>query len=528
MPDTPTRNKPASFKLEFPGDATVRERLRDKMYIVREASPEKLTNTDVFLKVLDFWITSHMKVIDTPTSHPCPAPPGFVTLAVNKDENLFLSSKLATNNIIQITEHHSRLCPGKLAPVTENISYGPSALVKLNCPFGHFYSWNTSPTLPDGTFLATAKFIHGYLSCGILPNQMERFAEALGFGKISGVESKTSVEKYRNIVSIEKKKSCENALMEEIGYSNDDHGAIGIMTDARHGWRRNAKDTNVICIGQNSHKVIKDIHVTKSDDPVTQRHEMLGTRKLYDYFDSYIDCIGGPVPIKTHAHDRNLSINCFIKREREDTVNQNDTWHAAKSVEKEMKSVCTGPKAKHGVTWHEELSDKVRSVRTHVQYSIRNCNNDSEILLKKLDNIVLHYKNVHDGCSTESRCKTDPNYEPSKRIITTFIAEKLLGDAIRRTVVYKSPGDFIYSLDTYYVESFNNVLNIFQDKRINFSDNIYSLRTDLAICHWNENVDRPFTSVWTAQDELKKKKNYKPRTYMYRNAIWESFLGTFV
>jgi hypothetical protein len=47
------------------------------------------------------------------------------------------------------------------------------------------------------------------------------------------------------------------------------------MTDARHGWRKNAKDTSVVAIGEKTHKVLKCEHVTKTDDLVTQRHSLL-------------------------------------------------------------------------------------------------------------------------------------------------------------------------------------------------------------------------------------------------------------
>ena len=42
----------------------------------------------------------------------------------------------------------------------------------------------------------------------------------------------------------------------------------------------------------------------------------------------------------------------------------------------------------------------------------------------------------------------------------------------------------------YFAESFNIVMNIFQDKRISFSDMQYNIRAQLAIILWNENVDR--------------------------------------
>jgi hypothetical protein len=128
----------------------------------------------------------------------------------------------------------------------------------------------------------------------------------------------------------------------------------------------------------------------------TQRHELIGTRRLYDYFDSEIASFGGPMNIELHAHDRNASVNKFIREERPETINQNDTWHAAKSVKKEISKVSKGSKRNHGKTWHEELADKVHSFRTHVQYAIRNCNRDAVTLQRKIDNVVMHYKNVHD------------------------------------------------------------------------------------------------------------------------------------
>ncbi len=55
------------------------------------------------------------------------------------------------------------------------------------------------------------------------------------------------------------------------------HPGIDIETDARHGWRKNAKDTSVVCLGYKTHKVLRLEHVTKADDRVTQRHELIGT-----------------------------------------------------------------------------------------------------------------------------------------------------------------------------------------------------------------------------------------------------------
>ena len=72
-------------------------------------------------------------------------------------------------------------------------------------------------------------------------------------------------------------------LFKEIG-SYEEVDAIDIMTDARHGWRKNATDSSVVAIGENTHKVLQCVHITKIDGIVTQRHETKGTEKIYQYF----------------------------------------------------------------------------------------------------------------------------------------------------------------------------------------------------------------------------------------------------
>ena len=61
-------------------------------------------------------------------------------------------------------------------------------------------------------------------------------------------------------------------------------------------------------------------------------------------------------------------------------------------------------------------------------------------------------------------------YEPLRQVITNPKAEKMLECVINNSVIFKSPDDFVLERDTSYVESFNNVMNIFQDKRISFTD----------------------------------------------------------
>jgi hypothetical protein len=136
-----------------------------------------------------------------------------------------------------------------------------------------------------------------------------------------------------------------------------------------------------------------------------------------------------------------------------------------------------------------QLADKVQPIATHYHWAVRNCEKDPNKLRQKLDNITDHYMNKHEDCDKDARCKTDKpapgkkGYEPSRIVITDPKAEKQLRTTIHKSVMYKHAQDFCLAKETHYVESFNNVMNIFQDKRISFGDAEYKVRSDLAVLH---------------------------------------------
>lgn len=100
---------------------------------------------------------------------------------------------------------------------------------------------------------------------------------------------------------------------------------------------------------------------------------------------------------------------------------------------------------------------------------------------------MVHYKNDHGSChSTSSRCRKDPNYEISRKVLTNPQAYKLLLGVKNSVILKKHPQDYRLCRDIYYVESFYNVVNVHQDKRISFSDEQYNTKANLAVCHWNE------------------------------------------
>jgi hypothetical protein len=156
-----------------------------------------------------------------------------------------------------------------------------------------------------------------------------------------------SFQKYSPHIQHSHDESIEKACLTEVGMYEELDG-INIITDARHGWRKNAKDTSVVAIGKKAHQVVGCAHITKCEDPVTQRHEAIGTRIIYNELDA------SSIDVNVHVHHRNLAINKIVK-DRPTTQNQNDTWHSIKSVKSALKKVTTGPQYTEGHTWSRQL-----------------------------------------------------------------------------------------------------------------------------------------------------------------------------
>lgn len=75
------------------------------------------------------------------------------------------------------------------------------------------------------------------------------FCYGVQIGFISKSKCKKIETHYHSHVTNVFNESIEQALHKEIG-SYEDVDGIDIMTDARHGWHKNAKDTSVVAIGE--------------------------------------------------------------------------------------------------------------------------------------------------------------------------------------------------------------------------------------------------------------------------------------
>lgn len=116
---------------------------------------------------------------------------------------------------------------------------------------------------------------------------------------------------------------------------------------------------------------------------------------------------------------------------------------------------------KEGKIWFEEFYDKLEFVVIYFYWVIKYCEGDGNMLRVLFDNIVEYYKNNYKWCDLFFRCRVDLNYEFLCVVIENFVVEKLLRGVIVNFIIYKYFDDFKFGWDIYFVESFNNILNIY-------------------------------------------------------------------
>ena len=336
------RLRPPSFKLEIPGDAEVKRGILAKMSTVKEHRSRQMcrfvNNALLMETLLDLYLNQAdpREIVPTPSQNDQHVARGMAS------QNLIVTCRSSLNQLTRIAHGHSRYCssPFFIKKETQKIH---ASIAKLGCRrlgrTQHSFFWKSSPQLPNGNYLVNDKMFYGYMFSGMCPSHYNRFADGAGLGVASQRSQRKFLDMYAPHIEDVYNDDSETALLEEIALydiaeepENDGeewHG-IDIQTDARHGWRKNVKDTSVVCIGDRSHKVLRHEYITKEDDHVTQRHEKIGTERIYDYFDQ------NEVPIRIHTHDHNMSINKMVKvQHKEDGVlNQNDKWHALKNLKR--------------------------------------------------------------------------------------------------------------------------------------------------------------------------------------------------
>ena len=70
-----------------------------------------------------------------------------------------------------------------------------------------------------------------------------------------------------------------------LSYGSNNTLPVEVLTDACHGWSKNATQTGVICLGNKSKKVKSFSLVTAVDDACPRRHETVGAKRIYTAFE---------------------------------------------------------------------------------------------------------------------------------------------------------------------------------------------------------------------------------------------------
>ena len=122
--------------------------------------------------------------------------------------------------------------------------------VRLACSKdkSHSYLWSSSPYLLNDEYVVNHRLSHAFWN-RILPVHYSRFAKAAGIGCITKEKRSRIFRKYNDHAERESEDSIQVAINEEIA-SYEELGGINITTDARHGWRKNSKDTSVVALGE--------------------------------------------------------------------------------------------------------------------------------------------------------------------------------------------------------------------------------------------------------------------------------------
>lgn len=427
----------------------------------------------------------------------------------------FICQFQAINKLCASIAHHQAACKHLLS-VQKTSQSGHVGTIILACLAGHQIQWNSSEVM-DTNFVVNYQMMVSYICSGMIPIQYDRICDFSHIGKLTKYFRSNCLVRIAAIIDLLKRQSIFRAKAEEGALTNQ--RTIGIMTDARHACRKNSFHTDHVALGVKTHKVVDIQHVTKEDDHVSQRHEKVGVARMYAEFERQ------DINVDVHVHDNNSSVNKFIREKEGDTRNCNERWHATKPITRELNKIGLGAQKWEGIKWHIQLQDKGLLIRNHVYWALDHCNDNVETLRGHIDNCVEHFQNRHDKCEAGAACKK-LDYVPSFTVVTDPAAVQSLVKCLKGLTVYKQAANYVLSMDTYFVESYNNVCLIYLDKRIHYKNQMYEVRSGLTVLDWNEHVGRAYTSRSKTQRvqngrRILGKKAYKAKTYKFVQDIWD-------
>ncbi|CAC5408268.1 unnamed protein product [Mytilus coruscus] len=214
---------------------------------------------------------------------------------------LFFTAETSIDNVnlIQRVANHGKVCKGQLHLKSTDIK-GHVGVCKLKCDEKHELLWSTTPYMGD-KYLCNFRMSHGFYVSGILPNKYSRFCQASKISSIGETTLNSIFQKYSPVVSRLVNESYDTVLLEETAFCEELQEGIDSITDARHGTRKNSIYTDVVCLGSRTHKVLRVETISKVDCTIAQKHELIGTERIYDYFKNLK--YEYEVKLRVHCHD---------------------------------------------------------------------------------------------------------------------------------------------------------------------------------------------------------------------------------
>lgn len=205
--------------------------------------------------------------------------------AAKKSQSFFACQTDQLQNLVSEVHTHSKNCSKPLRCAASSFS-GVVAYLTFECDDSHIVEWSSSATIGECAE-ANVRCIMAFACSGMLRIQFDKFTKFFSFGHWPSRMFSTIMTKISATISVLSEESVSRALFEEVARTAEttaDSHCVRIMTDARHACRKNSRHTDVVAIGQVTRKVVNVQHITKKDDKSTQRHEAIGTVRLYEDF----------------------------------------------------------------------------------------------------------------------------------------------------------------------------------------------------------------------------------------------------
>ena len=246
--------------------------------------------------------------------------------------------------VVAGVSEHGLHCKEKVT-IEDFETFGHVQKLTLQCKENHTLKMDTSTRLPGGKFLVNLRVMHGIYASGLRYAQYERFARTAYFGAISETAFHEIQDMYCDVTETVAQESISDAVDEEVSTTMlesenvDDYKGITIVTDARHGWRKNSRFSDIISLGYRTKKVTGYAVVSHGDDPCSQRHELHGVKKLYEGFSDK----GANVKSRDKLKLPNQSI--FSNQIEQDRDNPKKLWKHLKDIglkgkQKEDSAIC--------------------------------------------------------------------------------------------------------------------------------------------------------------------------------------------